>query len=261
MKVFIVFCHHEPKSFGAALLQRSIETLASAGHEVVVSDLYAMGFNPVASAADFTQRRFPQALQYDREQKYAHEHDAFAPDIQVEVDKLLWCDFLILQFPLWWFSVPAMMKGWIDRTFVNGVVYGKGQRFDAGGLKGRRAMLAMTTGCNPEMVRPDGLLGDININLWHVQNGALAYTGLKVLPPFLAWAIHYTTHEQRQAYLDAYSERLRTLERTEPMFFHPLSDFGTDLRLKPGIEPRAVGQRRDESSRSPADSQALEIKG
>lgn len=260
MKVFIVFAHHEPKSFGAALLRRSIETLKDAGHEVVVSDLHAMGFNPVASEADFTKRRFPEALQYDREQKYAHEHGAFAADIQAEIDKLLWCDFLILQFPLWWYSVPAMMKGWIDRSFVNGVVYGKGRRMDTGGLQGRKAMLTITTGCYPEMVSPDGLLGDINVNLWHLNSGTLAYAGFKVLPPFMAWSIHYTTHEQRQRYLDEYNERLRSLERIEPMFFHPLADFGPDWRLKPEVEPRAVGQRREGSGKSPADAQWLEIK-
>lgn len=94
MKVLIVFAHHEPKSFNASLLARSVATLQSLGHEVQVSDLHAMNFNPVATAGDFTERRFPDALQYDREQKYANEHKAFAPDIQAEIDKLLWCDFL-----------------------------------------------------------------------------------------------------------------------------------------------------------------------
>lgn len=79
MKLFIVFAHPEPRSFGAALLNQSIETLNAQGHQVVVSDLYAMGFNPVASVADFTERRFPDVLHYDREQKYAHEHNAFLP--------------------------------------------------------------------------------------------------------------------------------------------------------------------------------------
>ena len=244
MKVLIVYAHHEPKSFNAALLERSVETLSRCGHELRVSDLYAMNFNPVAGEADFTLRRFPDALQYDREQKYAHEHHAFAGDIQSELDKLVWCDFLILQFPLWWWSVPAIMKGWIDRVFVNGVVYGKGRRMDTGGLKGRGAMLAITTGCYPEMVAPDGLLGDLNISLWHLHSGTLAYAGFRVLPPFTAWSIHYTTQEQRTKYLDEYARRLEQIESTEPMFFHPLADFGGDWRLKPEIEPRAVGQRR-----------------
>lgn len=244
MRVFIVYAHHEPQSFNAALLQRSVETLTSAGHEVQVSDLYAMNFDPVASAADFKQRRFPDALQYDREQKFAHEHDAFVDDIQAELDKLLWCDFLILQFPLWWFSVPAMMKGWIDRVFVNGVVYGKGRRMDTGGLKGRTAMLTVTTGCYPEMVEPDGLLGGFDVNLWHLNSGTLAYAGFKVLPPFTAWSIHYTTPEQRAKYLEDYAARLSALEEIEPMFFHPLADFDSNWRLKPEVTPRTAGQRR-----------------
>lgn len=247
MKVLIVFAHHEPKSFGAALLKRSVDTLVARGHEVQVSDLHAMNFNPVATAADFTQRRFPDALQYDREQKFASEHHAYLPDIQAEIDKLVWCDFLIFQFPLWWFSVPAILKGWIDRVFVNGVVYGNGRRMDKGGLAGRRAMLTVSTGCYPEMVAPDGVLGDLHANLWHLQSGTLAYAGFKVLPPFMAWSIHYTTHEQRTAYLDAYAERLKVLEQTEPMFFHPMADFGSDWRLKPDVVPRTVGQHRKDS--------------
>lgn len=244
MKVFIVYAHHEPKSFNAALLQQSVETLKAQGHEVQVSDLYAMGFNPVAGPEDFALRRFPEALQYDREQKYAHEHDAFAEDIKAELDKLLWCDFLILQFPLWWWSLPGIMKGWIDRVFVNGVVYGKGRRMDSGGLKGRRAMLAITTGCYPDMVAHDGLLGDLGVSLWHLHSGTLAYAGFKVLPPFTAWSIHYTTHEQRVRYLEDYAARLQQIETTEPMFFHPLADFGSDWRLKPELKSLTVGQRR-----------------
>ena len=244
MKVLIVYAHHEPQSFGSALLQRSIETLAACGHEVIVTDLYAMKFNPIATEDDFTQRRFPDALQYDREQKFAHQHEAFAPDIQAEIDKLLWCDFLILQFPLWWFSVPAIMKGWIDRVFVNGVVYGSGRRFDTGGLKGRKAMLTTTTACLPGMVEPDGLLGSLQANLWHLNNGTLAYAGMQVLPTFAAWSIHYTDAAQRAKYLDDYDLVLRRLEQTEPLFVHPLSDFGADWRLKPGIEPRTAIHRR-----------------
>jgi NAD(P)H dehydrogenase (quinone) len=244
VNVLIVYAHHEPKSFSAALLQRSLDTLKASGHEVIVSDLHAMGFNPVATEEDFTQRRFPDALQYDREQKFAHQHGAFAPDIQAEIDKLLWCDFLILQFPLWWFSVPAIMKGWIDRVFVNGVVYGSGRRFDSGGLKGRKAMLATTTACLPGMVEPDGLLGSLEANLWHLNSGTLAYAGLQVLPTFAAWSIHYTTPEQRAKYLDDYALVLQRLEQIEPLYMHPLSDFGSDWRLKPGVEPRTAIHRR-----------------
>lgn len=244
MKVLIVYAHPEPRSFNRAMLDRSIEVLRGQGHAVTVSDLYGMGFNPVASADDFTVRRFPEALQYDREQKHAHEHHAFAPDIQAEIDKLLACEMLILQFPLCWFSVPAILKGWIDRVFVNGVVYGKGRRFDTGGLRGRRAMVCTSTACYPEMVEPDGLLAHLDINLWHLQHGTLGYAGFDVLRPFTAWSIHYTTPQARAGYLEAYARRLLGIEAEEPMPMHRLEEFGADWRLKPGIAPRTMGHRR-----------------
>ena len=250
MNVLIVFAHHEPQSFNHALLARSVAELQAQGHRVQVSDLYAMGFSPVAGEADFTQRRFPNMLQYDREQKFASEHQAFAPDIQAEIDKLLWCDLLILQFPLWWFSVPAILKGWIDRVFVNGVAYGKGQRMDTGGLKGRKAMLTVSTGCYENMVAPDGLLGDLHVNLWHLHAGTLAYAGLTVLPPFLSWSIHYLDAPGRAAYLDAYALRMRELPTVQPLFFHPTSDFGADWRLKPEVAPATVAHRRPGSSQA-----------
>lgn len=245
MKVLIVYAHPEPKSFGHALLERSLHTLRSCGHEVAVSDLYAMDFNPVARGADFSERRFPDALQYDREQKQASRRHTFTADIREELDKLMACELLILQFPLWWFSVPAILKGWIDRVFVNGTVYGAGgRRFDQGGLKERKAMLVFTTGCFPEMMEPDGLLGHRDVILWHLQYGTFGYSGLQVLQPFVGWAIQYSDETRRREYLDLYEARLRTIEHEEPIAAHRLAEFGPDWRLLPEVEPRTVGHWR-----------------
>ncbi|AOS81114.1 MULTISPECIES: NAD(P)H-dependent oxidoreductase [Hydrogenophaga] len=247
MNVLIVYAHPEPRSFNRALLDTSLRVLKEEGHTVEVSDLYAMGFNPVATAGDFTERRFPHALQYDREQKQASQRQGFTDDIQAEIDKLLRCELLILQFPLWWFSVPAIMKGWIDRVFANGTVYGAGgKRFDQGGLKGRKAMLSFTTGCFPEMMESDGLLGQRDVILWHLHHGTFGYSGLQVLQPFVGWSIQYSDEAQRHAHLEAYAARLRGIGHEEVMATHPLADFGPDWRLKPGIEPRTVGHRRPE---------------
>lgn len=56
MNVFLVYAHPEPKAFGAALRDRGLTALRDGRHDTRVSDLYAMGFNPVARASDFTQR-------------------------------------------------------------------------------------------------------------------------------------------------------------------------------------------------------------
>ena len=150
---------------------------------------------------------------------------------------------LILQFPLWWFSVPAIMTGWIDRVFVNGAVYGAGRRYDTGGLKGRRAMVVTSIAAYEGMCAPDGLVGALDVVLWPIQNGTFAYAGCAVLPPFVSWNVYFVDEATRRGYLDDYAARMRTLETTEPMFFHPLCDFGADWRLKPGVEARAAGQR------------------
>ena len=244
MKILIVYAHPEKRSFNAAMLERSKTELAASGHDVRVSNLYEMGFNPVADADDFLERRFPDTLQYDREQKHAHTHHTFSDDIQAEIKKLEWCDCLILQFPLWWFSVPAIMKGWFDRVFVNGLVYGNGRRYDLGGMNGKRAMIVTSTAAWPNMCAPDGLVGGLDVVLWPIQNGTLAYTGFDVLPPFVAHSVNFVSADARADYLDAYAQRLRTLETTQPLFFHPLADFGEDWRLKPDVVPRTAGHRR-----------------
>ena len=242
MKVLIVYAHQEAQSFNAALLARSVAELTALGHTVRISDLYAMRFNPVATAEDFGVRRFPNRLQYDREQKHNFQRESLSDDITAEVEKLLWCDLLILQFPLWWFSMPAIMKGWIDRVFVNGAIYGSGRRYDTGGLTGRRAMVVTSTAAYPGMCAPDGLVGALDVILWPIQNGTLAYAGCKVLPPFVSWSVNFVDEAARRRYLDDYAERLRQIETTEPLFFHPLADFGADWRLKPGVTVRTVGQ-------------------
>jgi NAD(P)H dehydrogenase (quinone) len=245
MKVFILYAHPEPDaSFQAALHRKGVETLKSEGHEVVVSDLYKMGFNPVASAVDFSTRRFPERLQYDREQKFAVDNDALPEDIKAELEKLFWCDFFIVQFPLYWFSTPAILKGWFDRVFVNSIVYGAGKRYETGGLKGRKAMVVTSCGAYPEMFEPDGVMGDINVALWHLHNGTLFYTGFEVLPAFVAYSPVFLGQDACDKYLNDYSTRLKNIDTTKPMKFHPLTDFGSDFKLKPDVTPSSAGHRR-----------------
>jgi NAD(P)H dehydrogenase (quinone) len=129
-------------------------------------------------------------------------------------------------------------------VLVNGLVYGKGRRFDTGGMKGKRAMIATTTGCYPEMMAPDGLLAAFDVNLWHLQHGTLAYSGFDVLPPFKAWSIHYTDEGARRRYVEDYAYKMRGIHEEQPIAAHRLAEFGPDWRLKEGIAPRTAGHRR-----------------
>ena len=71
-------------------------------------------------------------------------------------------------------------KGWFDRVFVNGLMYGQLGRFNHGGLKGKKAMVSMTTGCFPGMVDSGGVMGHLDAVLWQLQYGTLAYVGFDV---------------------------------------------------------------------------------
>lgn len=232
MKIFLVHAHPEPQSFCASLKREAEALLPAVGHELQVSDLYAMRFNPVASAADFGSRSNADYLVYALEQRHNHKAGTLAPDIQAELDKLQWCDMLLLNFPIFWFSTPAILKGWIDRVLVSGLCYGGLRFYDKGGLKGKRAAITITIGGQPHMFGPDAVHGPLQDMLRHLLRGTLYYVGMDVLPPFIAWHVPYITHEARVELLAQYRERLRTLEQLAPLTFPSLDSFDRELHPK-----------------------------
>lgn len=242
MKVLIVCAHFDANSFNASLLEAAIETLTSQGHEVRISDLYAMDFDPVTRPTDFSAPEKPEHIRYDTEQRHAVRGGTLPDDVKTEIDKLLWCDALILQFPWYWFGLPAIMKGWVDKVFAMGAIYGDGQWYNSGVMKGRRAMLAFSTGCFPTMCGPDGINGDMDVILWPIQNGILRFTGFDVLQPHVSYSVNYKTREQREQMIHDYAARLRGLFDDTPMAFNERADFTKDWRLKPGVPAKAAGQ-------------------
>jgi len=237
MKVFIVSAHPEPKSFNTALFDLSVNVLGKLGHAVRVSDLYAMGFNPVAGPDDFSERANPDYLVYALEQRHGYENGTLAADIREEIEKVLWCDLLILNFPLFWFSTPAILKGWIDRVLISGLTYGGKRFYDRGGLKGKKAMVTLTLGGRGHMFGEDAVHGKLEDMLRHLLRGTLYYTGMEVLPPFVAWHVPYITDEARAGYLRAYEDRLAQLDELEPLVFPSLDAFDDKLNpLKPTLD-------------------------
>jgi NAD(P)H dehydrogenase (quinone) len=230
MNVLIVFAHNEPRSFNAAMKDLSVSTLEAAGHAVQVSDLYAMGFNPVASAADFSERTNPDYLVYALEQRHAYGKGALAPDIAAEVDKVKWADLIIFNFPIYWYGMPAIMKGWIDRVFISGLCYGGRRIYDRGGLKGKSAMLAISLGGQAHMFGPGAVHGELEVMLQPILRGMLAYVGLRVLPPYVAFHVPYLEEAERRSILEGYGLHLQDLDRLEPLRFPSLDDFDETLR-------------------------------
>ncbi|MFJ7281719.1 NAD(P)H-dependent oxidoreductase [Pseudomonas sp. NPDC099000] len=231
MHILIVQAHNESQSFNAAMKNLAVQELLAQGHSVEVSDLYAMGWNPIASAADFGSRANPEYLIYALEQRHNHSQNTLAPDIQDELDKLLKADLVIFNFPIYWFSMPAIMKGWIDRVLISGVCYGGKRFYDQGGLAGKKAMLAITIGGQPHMLVKDGVHGELNDMLKPILRGTLAYTGMAVLPTFVAYHVPYISLEARANLLEQYRQHLRSLDTLQTVTFVSLNEF--DEKLHP----------------------------
>ncbi len=230
MNVLIVHAHHEPRSFNSAMKSLAVDLLREQGHEVVVSDLYAQCFNPVATANDFTTRADAAYLVYALEQRHNHGNGTLAADIQVELDRIKWADLIIFNFPIYWFGMPAIMKGWIDRVFVSGYCYGGKRIYDRGGLKGKKAMLSISLGGQRHMFGPGAVHGELATLLQPIQRGMLAYVGLEVLPPFVAYHVPYISESDRRDYLEQFRQHLLTLHQLPALEFPSLEDFDDTLR-------------------------------
>jgi NAD(P)H dehydrogenase (quinone) len=232
MNVLIVHAHPEPQSFTTSMMKTAVQDFTAAGHSVEVSDLYAMDWNPVASAADFGSRKNADYLVYALEQRFSYEAGTIAADIAAEIEKVKRADLIVLSFPLYWFSVPAILKGWIDRVLISGVCYGGLRFYDNGGLKGKKAMLAFTLGGREHMFGPGAIHGELDVMLRPVLRGTLAYVGLDVLPFFAAYHIPYLKPEAREKIMQDYRAHLASIPTLEPLRFPKMSEFDEKLYPK-----------------------------
>jgi NAD(P)H dehydrogenase (quinone) len=235
MHALLVYAHPEPRSFNAALRDVAVETLEQQGYSVEVSDLYAMGFDPVAGRGDFTEPLNPEVLNLSLEQRHAASQGTLTPVIAQQIDALLRADLLVLQFPLWWFSMPAILKGWIDRVFISGTVYGRSAQFEQGKLRGKQALVCVTTGAPEASFQPGGINGDIHTLLMPLLRGVLGFTGMSVAPPFVGYGIPYIGDAARAEMLTAYAQYLKALPQQPALAMprladHPEADAGHNRR-------------------------------
>ena len=208
MKFLCVLAHPEPASFTASLAHYGMRALEEEGHVADVADLYAMQFDPVSDRRNFMEPFDPTRFDQQAEERFASANAGFSPDLQREMDRLSSCDVLVLQFPIWWLGMPAIMKGWIDRVFAIGRTYGGGRWFDRGIMRGKKAMLAVTIGGTKEAYSNDGIYGPALDVLRPINHGILAFCGFEVVEPFIAFAPGRKSDAERQAIFDAYANRL-----------------------------------------------------
>ncbi len=221
MKVFIVLAHPEHQSFNAGMFRAAIDVFEAAGHEVRTSDLYALQFDPVSSRANFLTVKDSDYYKQQTEELYASENYGFAEDVEREIQNIEWCDLMIWQFPLWWFGLPGILKGWVDRVFAMGRTYGAGRIYDNGVFRGKRAMLSLTTGGPAAAYEKGGFNGDIVAILRPIQRGILQFTGFGVLAPHIVYGPVRLEQAERGQLLNDYAARLRRIADESPIEVGP----------------------------------------
>ncbi|BCJ30079.1 NAD(P)H-dependent oxidoreductase [Actinocatenispora sera] len=250
VKILWVSAHPEPRSLNGALRADGLRTLAEAGHAYRESDLYAMGFDPVVRGSDYPAEPPDGRLDVAGASQRAYDSGTLPAEIRAEQDKLRWADTVVVQFPLWWYSMPAILKGWFDRVFVKGFGYGvtdpdtgRIRRYGDGTLVGRRALAVVTVGARGPSVGPRGIHGELSETLFGLLHGTFFYTGMQVLPPLLLTGSNRVGPERYEGMRAELTHRLRTLADTPPVPYRPEAggDYDADLALRADLAPGRSG--------------------
>jgi NAD(P)H dehydrogenase (quinone) len=223
-KVLLVHAHPEPTSLTRQLVDVSINTLQQQGYEVLQSDLYEMSWKAVLDEHDFPVRENSQRLSFVAESGHAYSNAAQTADVAAEQNKVLVADAVIFQFPLWWYGMPAIMKGWLDRVWAYGLAYGyknegNKYRYGDGAFKGKRAMLSVTIGGPTEDYSPRGINGPLDQLLFPITHGSLYFPGFDVLPTFGVYGAGRIDAGEAAAAKDAWRLRLDRLFEDAPIPF------------------------------------------
>ncbi|CAH1792613.1 unnamed protein product, partial [Owenia fusiformis] len=213
--VLVVYAHLEPKSFNGALKDTIVDTLKSQGSNVVISDLYAMNFNPVASRNDIKGDGLecPEGFKYQQEMGKAVAKGTVCDDVKAELVKVKDADLIIFQFPVWYSGFPAIMKGWLERVLLENFAFDEQHMYDSGFMKVSQLLF--------------GIGGDISIVAWNLIS-PFRFVGFDIIKPQVFNAVEYITHQDRTAMLDRCKDRLIHMHTEESLRFVPTKDFNKD---------------------------------
>jgi len=161
MRILTVFAHPNRNSFSGALLVGFLAGLDEARHEIEVADLYAEGFDPRFRSPDFAQFTGGPADMPD--------------DVRTEQERVNRSEAIAFVFPVWWWSFPAMLKGWIDRVWCQGWAYDFTIGRSRGLLTLKKAILLCPAGSSGGVYRRYGYQEAMRRS---IDMGVLGYCGI-----------------------------------------------------------------------------------
>jgi len=191
-KLLLVTAHPYQQSFNFALRTQVLSRFEKLNWDSQISDLYQQDFNPLLGTDDFDQFNDEIGFSLASQQSYAYKTGSFQPAIELEQTKLKAADLVILQFPLWWGSFPAILKGWIERVLSYDFAYGASNV-----LAGKSVMFSVTTGGaaneNEEQYYADKISA--------LEKDVFDYIKMNILPTFICHGPARKDQQQREGEL------------------------------------------------------------
>lgn len=238
MRAHIVLAHPEKQSFNAQLADISRQSLEKAGYQTTLSDLYALDFDPREGAHHYASRKDSDIFHAQTEQRFNANNNTTPEVVNSEAQKLLDCDLLVVHFPLWWFGMPAILKGWMDRVFVYGKMYRSLERYDAGICAGKKMIACVTTGADENACSYNGREGDTHLHLWPILF-PFRYLGFDIFEPEVFHGVggvaYVEGHEGGLSTLESnfntWAEAIETLSTRPLVSYNRDTDFDDSKRL------------------------------
>lgn len=193
MRCLVIYAHPVETSYCAALCAKAVASLRAGGHEVRLLDLYAEGFEPVMSRAERIAYHTPG----DNEKP-----------VTAHLEHIKWAQALVFVYPTWWYGLPAMLKGWLDRVWIPHVTFTLPT--DGSAIRGlmhhiERIVVVTSSGSSWLWLKLMGNPGRVTI-----LRGIRALCGRRCRTVFLAhYKIDRSTPESRAAFLDRVGEKLK----------------------------------------------------
>lgn len=149
MHILIVLDHPNPKSFSRAVADEFIKGAQQSGHSTELADLHSENFNPIWTMADVDGDLRSERL----------------ADIRQEHTRIERADAICLVFPLYWWGMPSMMKGWIDRVWTYGWAYNQLGQTELSLQRNRSGLLLVPAGARSDEIEANGHLASME-NSW-----------------------------------------------------------------------------------------------
>lgn len=191
MNTLVIYAHPNPQSFNSAVAQAVKDELEKKGTQVKFKDLYAMNWNPVLSQNDFEGF-----------------HSGNIPaDLMAEQADVNWADVIIMIAPIWWTSVPAILKGYIDRVFSLGFAYEYTPTGPRGKMGAKKGLLITSSGADEPNAQANGMMAAMKRTL---LDGFFGFCGFSEYKHQNLFAVTMVKDDDRQQMLNNIRELVKS---------------------------------------------------